>query len=166
MCMGHQYARAYLLHFYRFSLTNSASPLRTEQWWWTHMEQELKRIRNTIMMEGRTSYWLRWIIRSKHLILLWRNNLFLVLLRYILMGVGQLALFCCIIYLISHNRCFSFHPRYLLLVDDKDKQEKTRPQSVTRPSSVSTGKNFYFGGSPKGSLKNFTGCISYAYINR
>ncbi|XP_077409617.1 laminin subunit alpha-4 isoform X2 [Vanacampus margaritifer] len=56
--------------------------------------------------------------------------------------------------------------KYLLLVDDKDKQEKKRPQSVTRPSSVSTVKNFYFGGSPSSNLKNFTGCITYAYINR
>ncbi|XP_077567686.1 laminin subunit alpha-4 [Stigmatopora nigra] len=56
--------------------------------------------------------------------------------------------------------------KYLLVVDDKDKQEKKRPQSATRPSSVSSGTNFYFGGSPSSSLKNFTGCITYAYINR
>ncbi|KAM9778530.1 laminin subunit alpha-4 [Syngnathus typhle] len=56
--------------------------------------------------------------------------------------------------------------KYLLLVDDKDKQEKKRPQSATRLTSDSTVKNFYFGGSPSGILKNFTGCITYAYINR
>ncbi|XP_061560136.1 laminin subunit alpha-4 [Phycodurus eques] len=56
--------------------------------------------------------------------------------------------------------------KYLLLLDDKDKQEKKRPQLITRPSSVSTVKNFYFGGSPSSSFRNFTGCITYAYINR
>nr|XP_061806832.1 laminin subunit alpha-4-like [Nerophis lumbriciformis] len=56
--------------------------------------------------------------------------------------------------------------KYLLMVDDKDKQEKKRSQSVTRPSSVSSVKNFYFGGSPSSNLQNFTGCITYAYINR
>ncbi|KAL6096213.1 lama4 [Pungitius sinensis] len=56
--------------------------------------------------------------------------------------------------------------KYSLLVDDKDKQEKKRPSSATRPSTGSEVKTFYFGGSPSSSLKNFTGCISYAYINR
>nr|XP_019947151.1 PREDICTED: laminin subunit alpha-4 [Paralichthys olivaceus] len=56
--------------------------------------------------------------------------------------------------------------KYSLLVDDKDKQEKKRPSSATRPSSGSAVKSFYYGGSPSSSFKNFTGCISYAYINR
>ncbi|MEQ2287802.1 hypothetical protein AMECASPLE_016304, partial [Ameca splendens] len=56
--------------------------------------------------------------------------------------------------------------RYLLLVDDKDKQEKTRPTAATKSSSDSLVKTFYYGGSPSSSLKNFTGCISYTYINR
>ncbi|KAJ0026741.1 hypothetical protein NQD34_017741 [Periophthalmus magnuspinnatus] len=56
--------------------------------------------------------------------------------------------------------------RYSLMIDDKDKQEKKRPPSASRTSSDSTLKNFYFGGSPHSSLKNFTGCISYAYISR
>ncbi|KAM4713583.1 laminin subunit alpha-4 [Anableps anableps] len=56
--------------------------------------------------------------------------------------------------------------RYLLLVDDKDKQEKKRPSSATKSSSDSPVKTFYYGGSPSSSLKNFTGCISHAYINR
>lgn len=56
--------------------------------------------------------------------------------------------------------------KYSLLVDDKDKQEKKRPASATRSSSDSAVKTFYYGGSPSSSLKNFTGCISYAYINR
>uniref|UniRef100_A0A3Q2YDE3 Laminin subunit alpha 4 n=1 Tax=Hippocampus comes TaxID=109280 RepID=A0A3Q2YDE3_HIPCM len=70
----------------------------------------------------------------------------------------------------THKKHYNDGRTHFLLASvnnqDKDKQEKIRPQSVTRPSSVSTGKNFYFGGSPKSSLKNFTGCISYAYINR
>ncbi|CAN9507589.1 unnamed protein product [Ophioblennius macclurei] len=56
--------------------------------------------------------------------------------------------------------------KYSLLVDDKDKQEKKRPASATRVSSDVAAKTFYFGGSPKSSFTNFTGCISYAYINR
>ncbi|KAM9355320.1 laminin subunit alpha-4 [Pholidichthys leucotaenia] len=56
--------------------------------------------------------------------------------------------------------------KYSLLVDDKDKQEKKRPSSATRSSSDSSLKTFYYGGSPSSSFKNFTGCISYAYINR
>ncbi|XP_047430027.1 laminin subunit alpha-4 [Mugil cephalus] len=57
--------------------------------------------------------------------------------------------------------------KYSLLVDDKDKQEKKRPSSAaTRLSSDSSGKSIYYGGSPSSSFKNFTGCISYAYINR
>ncbi|XP_034555452.1 laminin subunit alpha-4 isoform X2 [Notolabrus celidotus] len=56
--------------------------------------------------------------------------------------------------------------KYSLLVDDKDKQEKKRPASATRSSSGSAVKTFYYGGSPSSSLKNLTGCISYAYINR
>lgn len=56
--------------------------------------------------------------------------------------------------------------KYSLLVDDKDKQEKKRPSSATRSSSDANAKTFYYGGSPRSSFKNFTGCISYAYINR
>ncbi|CAJ1077321.1 laminin subunit alpha-4 isoform X2 [Xyrichtys novacula] len=56
--------------------------------------------------------------------------------------------------------------KYSLLVDDKDKQEKKRPASATRSSSDSAVKSFYYGGSPSSTFKNFTGCISYAYINR
>ncbi|KAG7244185.1 hypothetical protein INR49_004258 [Caranx melampygus] len=56
--------------------------------------------------------------------------------------------------------------KYSLLVDDKDKQEKKRPASATSSSSDPTLKTFYYGGSPSSSFKNFTGCISYAYINR
>uniref|UniRef100_UPI0037E8F82A laminin subunit alpha-4 n=1 Tax=Semicossyphus pulcher TaxID=241346 RepID=UPI0037E8F82A len=56
--------------------------------------------------------------------------------------------------------------KYSLLVDDKDKQEKKRPSSATRSSSGSAVQTFYYGGSPSSSFKNFTGCISYAYINR
>uniref|UniRef100_A0A8C7WHN9 Laminin subunit alpha 4 n=1 Tax=Oncorhynchus mykiss TaxID=8022 RepID=A0A8C7WHN9_ONCMY len=53
--------------------------------------------------------------------------------------------------------------KYELVVDDKDKHEKKRP---TAAPSASTVRNFYFGGSPSSSIKNFTGCISYAYISR
>uniref|UniRef100_A0A8D0ABB7 Laminin, alpha 4 n=1 Tax=Sander lucioperca TaxID=283035 RepID=A0A8D0ABB7_SANLU len=56
--------------------------------------------------------------------------------------------------------------KYSLLVDDKDKQEKKRPSSANRSSSGPAVKTFYYGGSPSSSFKNFTGCISYAYINR
>uniref|UniRef100_A0A3Q3B6Z3 Laminin subunit alpha 4 n=1 Tax=Kryptolebias marmoratus TaxID=37003 RepID=A0A3Q3B6Z3_KRYMA len=56
--------------------------------------------------------------------------------------------------------------KYSLLVDDKYKLEKKRPSSVTVSSSDSSPKTFYYGGSPSSSFKNFTGCISYAYINR
>uniref|UniRef100_A0A667Z543 Laminin, alpha 4 n=1 Tax=Myripristis murdjan TaxID=586833 RepID=A0A667Z543_9TELE len=56
--------------------------------------------------------------------------------------------------------------KYSLVVDDKDKQEKKRPQSAATSSSGPNLKTFYFGGSPHSSFKNFTGCISYAYINR
>nr|XP_046229380.1 laminin subunit alpha-4 [Scatophagus argus] len=56
--------------------------------------------------------------------------------------------------------------KYSLLVDDKDKQDKKRPSSAAKSPSGSTVKTFYYGGSPSSSLKNFTGCISYAYINR
>ncbi|KAJ3607143.1 hypothetical protein NHX12_026657 [Muraenolepis orangiensis] len=55
--------------------------------------------------------------------------------------------------------------KYHLVVDDKDKQEKKRPSSAAA-SSASLLKTFYFGGSPDSSFKNFTGCISHAYINR
>ncbi|KAA8583241.1 hypothetical protein FQN60_015787 [Etheostoma spectabile] len=58
------------------------------------------------------------------------------------------------------------YTRYALVVDDKDKQEKKRPSSATRSSSGTAVKTFYYGGSPSSSFKNFTGCISYAYINR
>uniref|UniRef100_A0A8C7F7I4 Laminin subunit alpha-4 n=1 Tax=Oncorhynchus kisutch TaxID=8019 RepID=A0A8C7F7I4_ONCKI len=53
--------------------------------------------------------------------------------------------------------------KYELVVDDKDMHEKKRP---TAAPSASTVRNFYFGGSPSSSIKNFTGCISYAYISR
>lgn len=56
--------------------------------------------------------------------------------------------------------------KYSLLVDDKDKQEKKRPSSASRPSSGPDVKTFYYGGYPSNTSKNFTGCISYAYINR
>uniref|UniRef100_A0A8C5I4S0 Laminin subunit alpha 4 n=1 Tax=Gouania willdenowi TaxID=441366 RepID=A0A8C5I4S0_GOUWI len=56
--------------------------------------------------------------------------------------------------------------KYSLLVDDKDKQEKKRPASATMLSSEASVKTFYFGGTPSSGFKNFTGCISYAYINR
>lgn len=56
--------------------------------------------------------------------------------------------------------------KYSLMVDDKDKQEKKRPASASRASSDSSLKSFYFGGSPHSSTKNFTGCISDAYISR
>lgn len=56
--------------------------------------------------------------------------------------------------------------KYLLLVDDKDKQEKKPPSSASKSSSDSSVKTFYYGGSPSSSFKNFTGCISHAYINR
>ncbi|XP_072218909.1 laminin subunit alpha-4 [Leuresthes tenuis] len=56
--------------------------------------------------------------------------------------------------------------KYSLLVDDKDKQEKKRPSSASRSSSDSAVKTFYYGGTPSSSFRNFSGCISYAYINR
>ncbi|KAM4633602.1 laminin subunit alpha-4 [Polymixia lowei] len=56
--------------------------------------------------------------------------------------------------------------KYELIVDDKDKHEKKRPSSATTSSSGAGMKTFFFGGSPSSSFKNFTGCISYAYINR
>uniref|UniRef100_A0A1A8V2I3 Laminin, alpha 4 n=1 Tax=Nothobranchius furzeri TaxID=105023 RepID=A0A1A8V2I3_NOTFU len=55
--------------------------------------------------------------------------------------------------------------KYSLVVDDKDKQEKKR-SSATVPSPDSPVRTFYYGGSQSSSFKNFTGCISYAYINR
>ncbi|KAK7907540.1 hypothetical protein WMY93_016152 [Mugilogobius chulae] len=66
----------------------------------------------------------------------------------------------------NQKQHFSPSVRYSLMVDDKDKQEKKRPASASRTSSDSTLKSFYFGGSPYSSIKNFTGCISYAYISR
>lgn len=56
--------------------------------------------------------------------------------------------------------------RYSLLVDDKDKQDKKRPASAGSTPAGSEVKTFYYGGSPSSTAKNFTGCISYAYINR
>ncbi|KAK2856644.1 hypothetical protein Q5P01_005379 [Channa striata] len=56
--------------------------------------------------------------------------------------------------------------KYSLLMDDKEKQDKKRPASATRSPSGSALRTFYYGGSPSSSFKNFTGCISYAYINR
>ncbi|CAL8315163.1 unnamed protein product [Merluccius merluccius] len=57
--------------------------------------------------------------------------------------------------------------KYHLVVDDKDKQEKKRPSSASPGSSSGSSlKTFYFGGSPNSSFKNFTGCISHAYISR
>ncbi|XP_013886384.1 laminin subunit alpha-4 [Austrofundulus limnaeus] len=56
--------------------------------------------------------------------------------------------------------------KYSLLVDDKEKLEKKRPSTATVSSSDSSEKTFYYGGSPSSSFKNFTGCISHAYINR
>ncbi|KAJ8385950.1 hypothetical protein AAFF_G00179120, partial [Aldrovandia affinis] len=53
--------------------------------------------------------------------------------------------------------------KYQLVVDDKDKQEKSHPASLL---SSTSHKTFYFGGSPSSSIRNFTGCISYAYISR
>ncbi|KAL0967338.1 hypothetical protein UPYG_G00251000 [Umbra pygmaea] len=53
--------------------------------------------------------------------------------------------------------------KYELVVDDKDKHEKKRPFYA---SSAATLRNFYVGGSPSSTIKNFTGCISYAYISR
>lgn len=60
----------------------------------------------------------------------------------------------------------TIHRRYSLLVDDKDKQEKKRPSSAARAPSGPAVETFYFGGSPSSNLKNFTGCISSAYISR
>ncbi|KAG9347438.1 hypothetical protein JZ751_005005 [Albula glossodonta] len=54
--------------------------------------------------------------------------------------------------------------KYQLVVDDKDKQEKSHP--ATSPSGSSSLRTFYFGGSPSSSIRNFTGCISYTYISR
>uniref|UniRef100_A0A669DD00 Laminin subunit alpha 4 n=1 Tax=Oreochromis niloticus TaxID=8128 RepID=A0A669DD00_ORENI len=56
--------------------------------------------------------------------------------------------------------------KYSLLVDDEDKQLKKRPASAVGSSYDSDVKTFYYGGSPSSTSKNFTGCISYAYINR
>ncbi|XP_013769593.1 laminin subunit alpha-4 [Pundamilia nyererei] len=56
--------------------------------------------------------------------------------------------------------------KYSLLVDDEDKQFKKRPTSAAGSSYDSEEKTFYYGGSPSSTSKNFTGCISYAYINR
>lgn len=56
--------------------------------------------------------------------------------------------------------------KYSLLVDDKDKQDKKRPASAGSTAAGSDVKTFYYGGSPSSTAKNFTGCISYAYINR
>ncbi|XP_064196061.1 laminin subunit alpha-4 [Anguilla rostrata] len=54
--------------------------------------------------------------------------------------------------------------KYQLVIDDKDKQEKNH--AASSQSSTGTLKTFYFGGSPSSSIRNFTGCISYAYISR
>ncbi|KAM8825897.1 laminin subunit alpha-4 isoform 1-T1 [Synchiropus picturatus] len=56
--------------------------------------------------------------------------------------------------------------KYALVVDDKDKQDKKRPASAAVSSSGSSEEYFYYGGSPTSSLKNLTGCISYAYLSR
>uniref|UniRef100_A0A8C9U0A8 Laminin, alpha 4 n=1 Tax=Scleropages formosus TaxID=113540 RepID=A0A8C9U0A8_SCLFO len=54
--------------------------------------------------------------------------------------------------------------KYQLVVDDKDKQDRNRPSPpAVSPASV---RSFYFGGSPSSTIRNFTGCISYAYISR
>uniref|UniRef100_A0A6Q2WX12 Laminin, alpha 4 n=1 Tax=Esox lucius TaxID=8010 RepID=A0A6Q2WX12_ESOLU len=53
--------------------------------------------------------------------------------------------------------------KYELVVDDKDKHEKKRPSSA---SQATIARNFYIGGSPSSSIKNFTGCISHVYISR
>uniref|UniRef100_A0A8C8DYB3 Laminin, alpha 4 n=1 Tax=Oryzias sinensis TaxID=183150 RepID=A0A8C8DYB3_9TELE len=55
---------------------------------------------------------------------------------------------------------------YSLVVDDKDKRENKRPSSASKSPVDSAMKTFYFGGSPSSSFKNFSGCISYAYISR
>ncbi|KAJ8356009.1 hypothetical protein SKAU_G00188030 [Synaphobranchus kaupii] len=54
--------------------------------------------------------------------------------------------------------------KYQLVIDDKDRQEKSH--AASSPSSTVAPKTFYFGGSPSSSIRNFTGCISYAYISR
>ncbi|KAJ8270780.1 hypothetical protein GJAV_G00119200 [Gymnothorax javanicus] len=54
--------------------------------------------------------------------------------------------------------------KYQLVIDDKDKQEKSH--AASSQSSAGSAKTFYFGGSPSSSIRNFTGCISYAYISR
>uniref|UniRef100_A0A3Q4BIK6 Laminin, alpha 4 n=1 Tax=Mola mola TaxID=94237 RepID=A0A3Q4BIK6_MOLML len=66
----------------------------------------------------------------------------------------------------THFLVASVNNQYSLLVDDKDKQDKKRSSSATRSLSSPAVKTFYYGGSPSSSLKNFTGCISYAYINQ
>ncbi|XP_061099693.1 laminin subunit alpha-4 [Conger conger] len=54
--------------------------------------------------------------------------------------------------------------KYQLVIDDKDKQEKNH--AASSQSSITSPKTFYFGGSPSSTIRNFTGCISYAYISR
>uniref|UniRef100_A0A4W4FRY8 Laminin, alpha 4 n=1 Tax=Electrophorus electricus TaxID=8005 RepID=A0A4W4FRY8_ELEEL len=53
---------------------------------------------------------------------------------------------------------------YQLVIDDKDKQEKTNPDASSPPDSPV--KMFYYGGSPHSKISNFTGCISHAYLSR
>uniref|UniRef100_A0AAY4BMX2 Laminin subunit alpha-4 n=1 Tax=Denticeps clupeoides TaxID=299321 RepID=A0AAY4BMX2_9TELE len=55
--------------------------------------------------------------------------------------------------------------KFELVVDDKDKQEK-KYSGGSGPQSAPASNTFYFGGSPASKAGNFTGCISYAYINR
>ncbi|KAL4649067.1 laminin subunit alpha-4 [Arapaima gigas] len=54
--------------------------------------------------------------------------------------------------------------KYQLVVDDKDKQDRNRPSlPAASPTSM---RSFYYGGSQSSTIRNFTGCISYAYISR
>ncbi|KAI7799330.1 Laminin [Triplophysa rosa] len=54
--------------------------------------------------------------------------------------------------------------KYELVIDDKDKLDKKKPASSSETDN--TENTFYYGGSPKSPIQNFTGCISYAYISR
>ncbi|RXM29234.1 Laminin subunit alpha-4 [Acipenser ruthenus] len=54
--------------------------------------------------------------------------------------------------------------RYQLIVDDKDRQSKSRQGNTQQQASAPS--KFYFGGSPSGQYLNFTGCISNAFLSR
>uniref|UniRef100_A0A8B9L3V3 Laminin, alpha 4 n=1 Tax=Astyanax mexicanus TaxID=7994 RepID=A0A8B9L3V3_ASTMX len=54
-------------------------------------------------------------------------------------------------------------PHFLIVIDDRDKQEKKNSDSSQTENTL---KTFFYGGSPYNKIQNFSGCISYTYISR